>query len=249
MPIDLNADLGEGMEDAAMMPFLTSANIACAMHAGDPETMDKTVALALAHGIRIGAHPGYPDRENFGRKPQRMSLSAVEALVLYQVAALEGFVRSRGGKLFHVKPHGALYNQAAEDLGLAGAIARGIQRLNPGLVLVGLAGSRLIEAARRAGLRVAEEAFADRRYLSDGTLSPRSHPGAVLEKPSEAAAQASLIAKHGAVIAEDGSRISLRADTLCLHGDTPGARSIASAIRQKLESEGIVIAPLGGEGH
>lgn len=246
MAIDLNADLGEGMDDAAIMPFLTSANIACAMHAGDPETMDKTVALALAHGLRIGAHPGYADRENFGRKPQRMLLSAVEALVLYQVAALEGVVRSRGGKLFYVKPHGALYNQAAEDLGLAGAIARAIQRLNPGLVLVGLAGSSLIEAARRAGLPVAEEAFADRRYLANGKLSPRSRAGSVLEDPKEAAAQALLIAKNGMVIAEDGSRISLRADTICLHGDTPGARSIASAIRQQLELEGVAIAPLVG---
>jgi UPF0271 protein len=244
--IDLNADLGEGMDDASIMPFLTSANIACAMHAGDPETMDKTVALALAHGLRIGAHPGYADRENFGRKPQRMSLSAVEALVVYQVAALEGTVRSRGGKLFYVKPHGALYNQAAEDLDLAGAIARAIQRLNPGLVLVGLAGSSLIEAARKSGLRVAEEAFADRRYLADGKLSPRSRPGSVLEDPVEAAAQALLIAKNGVVIAEDGSRISLRADTICLHGDTPGARSIASVIRQKLELEGVAIAPLVG---
>ena len=246
MAIDLNADLGEGMDDAAIMPFLTSANIACAMHAGDPETVDKTVALALAHGLQIGAHPGYADRENFGRKPQRLSLSEVEALVLYQVAALEGIVRSRGGKLFYVKPHGALYNQAAEDLGLARAIARGIQRLNPGLVLVGLAGSSLIEAARSAGLRVAEEAFADRRYLADGKLSPRSRAGSVLEDPLEAAAQALLIAKNGAVIAEDGSRIFVRADTICLHGDTPGARSIASAIRRKLELEEVAIAPLVG---
>jgi 5-oxoprolinase (ATP-hydrolysing) subunit A len=246
--IDLNADLGEGMDDAAIMPFLTSANIACAMHAGDPETMDKTVALALSHAIRIGAHPGYADRENFGRIPVRMSFAAVEDLVLYQVAALDGFVRSRGGKLSHVKPHGALYNQAADDLDLARAIARGVQRLNPNLVLVGLAGSRLIEAGKEAGLPVAEEAFADRRYRPDARLSPRSFAGSVLNDPNEAAAQALLIAKSGVVIAEDGSRIPLRADTICLHGDTPGARSIASAIRQKLESEGVIIAPLVGRG-
>lgn len=236
------------MDDAAILPFVTSANIACAMHAGDPETMDKTVSLALEHGIRIGAHPGYADRENFGRKALGISLGAVEALVLYQVAALEGFVRSRGGELFHVKPHGALYNQAAKHLGLAEAIARGIRRFNPGLVLVGLAGSSLIEAARQLGLPLAEEAFADRRYLADGTLSPRGRPGAVLADPNEAAAQALLIAKGGAVIAEDGARIALRADTICLHGDTPGAQSIASAVRQKLEREGVVIAPLSGRG-
>ena len=233
------------MDDAAIMPFLTSANIACGMHAGDPETMDKTVALALAHGIRIGAHPGYADRQNFGRTPMTLSPRAVEDLVLYQVAALDGFVRSQRGKLSHVKPHGALYNQAADDLTLARAIARGIARFDPSLVLVGLGGSRLIEAARDAGLPVAEEAFADRRYLPNGKLSPRSRPGSLLENPAEAAAQAALIAQHGAVIAADGSKISVRADTICLHGDTPGARSIASEIRKRLESEGVVIAPLG----
>lgn len=244
MSIDLNADLGEGMDDAAIMPLLTSANIACGMHAGDPETMEKTVELALEHGIRIGAHPGYADRENFGRKPAALSPRAVESLVLYQIAALDGFVRSRHSKLSHVKPHGALYNQAAEDPSLARAIAQAIGRLDPKLVLVGLAGSRLIDAGREAGLPVAEEAFADRRYLPTGRLSPRTRLGSVLEDPQEAAAQAALIATQAAVIAEGGSRISVRADTLCLHGDTPGARSIALAIRRKLESAGVAIAPL-----
>jgi 5-oxoprolinase (ATP-hydrolysing) subunit A len=243
--IDLNADLGEGMEDAAILPFVTSANIACAMHAGDPETMDRTVRLALSRGIRIGAHPGYADRANFGRVPVPMSLEAVEDLVLYQVAALDGFVRSRGGKLAHVKPHGALYNQAAENLQLARAIAEGVRRLRPSLVLVGLSGSSLIEAGRNAGLPVAEEAFADRRYQPDAKLVPRSRPGAILHEPQAAADQALLIAKHGAVIAENGARISLHADTICLHGDTPGAQAIAAAIRSRLESEGITVAPPG----
>jgi UPF0271 protein len=241
--IDLNADLGEGMDDAAILPFVTSANIACGMHAGDPETMDRTVALALSRGIRVGAHPGYADRENFGRAPVSMSLKAVEDLVLYQIAALDGFVRSRGGVLSHVKPHGALYNQAAEKLDLAKAIANGVQRFRPTLVLVGLAGSNLIQAGKEAGLPVAEEAFADRRYLPDAKLVPRSRAGAVLHSPTEASAQAVLIAKEGAVIAENGSRISIRADTLCLHGDTPGAQAIAAAIRQTLESAGVTVAP------
>jgi len=242
--IDLNADLGEGMDDAAILPFVTSANIACGMHAGDPETMDRTVRLALSHGIRIGAHPGYADRANFGRVPVPMSLEAVEDLVLYQVAALDGFVRSHGGVLAHVKPHGALYNQAAENLQLARAIAEGIRRLRPSLVLVGLSGSSLIEAGRDVGLPVAEEAFADRRYRPDAKLVPRSRPRAVLDQPEEAADQALMIAKHGAVLAEDGSKISLHADTICLHGDTPGSQAIAAAIRRRLESEGIEVAPL-----
>ena len=245
MAIDLNADLGEGgMDDAAIMPFITSANIACAMHAGDPETMDRTVALALSHGLQIGAHPGYADRLNFGRIPVSMSLAGVEDLVLYQIAALNGFVQSHGGILSHVKPHGALYNQAAEDLELARAIAKGVLRLRPSIILVGLAGSHLIRAGREVGLPVAEEAFADRRYLPDARLAPRSQAGAVLHDPQEAAAQALLIAKQGAVIAADGSKIRLRADTICVHGDTPGARAIASAVRQRLESAGIPVAPL-----
>jgi UPF0271 protein len=214
------------------------------MHAGDPETMDRTVALALSHRIQIGAHPGYADRQNFGRIAVPMSPAGVENLVLYQIAALDGFVRSHGGALAHVKPHGALYNQAAEDLTLARAIAKGVFRLRPSMILVGLAGSSLIQAAKEVGLAVAEEAFADRRYSPNARLAPRSRAGAVLHDPEEAAAQALLIAKHGAVIAEDGSRIPLRADTICLHGDTPGARSIAAAVRQRLESAGISIAPL-----
>jgi UPF0271 protein len=244
MSIDLNADLGEGMDDSAILPLVTSANIACGMHAGDPEVMDRTVALALANRVQIGAHPGYPDRANFGRRPLQMSLEAVENLVLYQVAALDGFIRSRHGTLRHVKPHGALYNQAAKDLELARAVARGVKRFHPTLVLVGLAGSKLVQAAKEVGLPVAEEAFADRRYLPDGSLMPRDRPGAVLTDPEDAAAQATLIATERCVAAEGGLRIPLRADTLCLHGDTPGARSIAVAIRDRLTAAGIPIAPL-----
>ncbi len=242
--IDLNADLGEGMDDAAILPFVTSVNIACGMHAGDPSIMDETVALVVARGVRIGAHPGYADRENFGRVLVEMPLSAVQNLVLYQVAALDGFVRSRGSVLKHVKPHGALYNRGATDIELAGAIAEGIRRFNPGLILVGLANSLLIQAGREARLPVAAEAFADRRYLPNGRLVPRSRPGAMLTDPDAAAEQAVLIARDGVVIAEDGTRISLQADTICLHGDTPGARSIAEQVRVRLEGAGIAITPM-----
>jgi UPF0271 protein len=173
LSIDLNADVGEGMDDAALLPFVTSANVACGMHAGDPTVMDQTVALALSHGVRVGAHPGYPDRQHFGRASVEISAEAVEDLVLYQVAALDGFVRSRGGTLTHVKPHGALYHSGAEFPDVARAIAEGVRRFRTSLVLVGAAGSMLIEAGRDAGLAVAEEAFADRRYRRDGSLVPR----------------------------------------------------------------------------
>jgi 5-oxoprolinase (ATP-hydrolysing) subunit A len=244
LSIDLNADVGEGMDDAALLPFVTSANVACGMHAGDPGVMDETVALALSHGVRVGAHPGYADRANFGRASVEMSADAIENLVLYQVAALDGFVRSRGGTLTHVKPHGALYHSGAEFPDVARAIAEGVRRFRTTLVLVGAAGSMLIEAGRDAELAVAEEAFADRRYLSDGSIVPRSEPRAVITDPDEAADQAVLLSRDRVAIAVDGSRVSIRADTLCLHGDTPGAAGIARRIHERFKAEGIRIAPL-----
>ena len=244
MSIDLNADVGEGMEDETLLPYLTSANVACGLHAGDPSRMDQTVALALSHGVRVGAHPGYPDRENFGRVRVEMSADAVETLVLYQISALDGFVRSRGGTLTHVKPHGALYHAGAEFPDVARAIAEGVRRLRTSLVLVGPAGSMLMEAGREAGLPVAAEAFADRRYLPDGSLVPRSEPGAVLSSADEAAEQALSIARDAAVRARDGSRVPVRADTICLHGDTPGAPEFARRIHQRFREEGIRIAPI-----
>jgi UPF0271 protein len=189
LSIDLNADVGEGMDDAALMPFVTSANVACGLHAGDATVMDGTVSLALANGVRVGAHPGYPDRQHFGRLPVEMPADDVENLVLYQVAALDGFVRSRGGTLTHVKPHGALYHCGAEFPDVARAIAEGVRRFRPSLVLVGAAASMLIEAGRDAGLAVAEEAFADRRYLPDGSTVPRGDARALITDPDEAAEQ------------------------------------------------------------
>ena len=244
MSIDLNADVGEGCDDESLLPFLTSANVACGMHAGSPSLMDRTVALALERGVRVGAHPGYDDRANFGRRELDVPNDEVENLVLYQVAALDGFVRARGGRLSHVKAHGALYNRAAREIDLARAIARGVRRYRQDLVLVGLAGSRLLDAAEELGLSAAGEAFADRRYLPNGTLMPRSQAGSVLTDPGAAAAQALQIARDGFVTASDGSRLAVAARTLCLHGDTPGAPRIAATVREQLERAGIAVAPL-----
>jgi len=244
LSIDLNADLGEGMADEELLPYVTSANVACGFHAGDPKTMDETVAAALARGVRVGAHPGFADREHFGRIPVEMPAEEIEDLVLYQVAALDGFVRSRGGSLAHVKPHGALYHQASEFPDVARAIAEGVRRFHPGLILMGAVGSMLLEAGREAGLAVAAEAFADRRYLSDGTLVPRSRADALLTDPEAAAAQAVSLARDGFAIAADGSRLSIRADSICLHGDTPGAAAIARRVCERLREEGVRVAPL-----
>ncbi|HEV8608744.1 MAG TPA: 5-oxoprolinase subunit PxpA [Thermoanaerobaculia bacterium] len=244
MSVDLNADVGEGMDDASLLPYVTSANVACGMHAGDPVTMDQTVEMALSRGVRVGAHPGYPDRENFGRVLMEMSADEIENLVVYQVAALAGFVRSRGGRLTHVKPHGALYHSGAEFPDVARAIAEGVRRVGTEIVLVGAAGSMLIGAGQEAGLPIAEEAFADRRYRADGTLVPRGRPGAVIVDPDEAAEQAVGLARDRLVVAEDSSRLNIRADTICLHGDTPGAVEIARKIHERFRTAGIRIAPL-----
>ena len=243
--IDLNADLGEGMDDdAAILPFITSANVACGLHAGDPMIIDRTLELSLAKGVRVGAHPGYADRENFGRLDQNLGSDQIAALMRYQLAALDALVRARGGQLSHVKPQGALYNQAAKDIELARAVARAVHHFRQDLILVGLCGSKLIDAGEEAGLPVASEAFADRRYLGDGSLMPRSRSGSVISDPQQAAAQAVMIATQGAVIADNGARLSLKADTVCLHGDTPSARTIASAVRAGLEASGVAIRPL-----
>jgi len=243
--IDLNADVGEGMDDAAILPFLTSVNVACGLHAGGPEVMDRTVALALERGVRVGAHPGYDDRANFGRLDVELSDAAATSLVLFQIGALEAFVRAHGGKLVHVKPHGALYNRAARDPALALAICEGVRRARPDLVVVGLAGSRLVAAAKALELPAANEAFADRRYLPDGRLMPRKEKESVLTDPDEAAEQALHIARDGYVTTSTGTRLAVRAQTLCLHGDTPGAPIIARTVRERLEREGVRVAPLG----
>lgn len=242
--IDLNADLGEGLDDAALLPFLSSCNVACGLHAGGPAIMDTTVLLALGRGVHVGAHPGYADRENFGRSEVQLTPDALRSLVLYQLGALDALVRARGAALTHVKAHGALYNRAGRDRVLARAFAQAVREFRADITLVGLAGSVQIEEARAAGLPSAGEAFADRRYLPDGSLVPRAQPGAVLHDPAEAAEQALRIVRDGSVIASDGSRLAVDAQTLCLHGDTPGADRIAGAIRGALERTGVEIAPL-----
>ncbi len=242
--IDLNADLGEGLDDALLLPFLSSANVACGLHAGGPAIMDRTVVLALERGVRVGAHPGYPDSEHFGRTEMQLAPSELRSIVLYQLGALDALVRARGATLAHVKAHGALYNSAARERALARTFAQAVREFRADITIVGLAGSVQLEEARAAGLPASGEAFADRRYLPDGSLMPRAKPGSVLHDPAEAAEQALRIVQDGAVIASDGSRLAVEAQTLCLHGDTPGANRIAGAVRQALERAGVKIAPL-----
>jgi UPF0271 protein len=246
MKIDLNCDLGESFgrytlgDDAAIMPYITSANIACGFHGGDPGVMGATVRLAKQHGVAVGAHPGWPDLQGFGRRVMQLSPAEVEALVLYQIGALAAFAKAEGLALQHVKPHGALYNQAAAEIELAQAIAQGVKRFSPDLVLVGLAGSRLVEAGRALGLRVADEAFPDRAYNPDGTLKPRSEPGAVLDAPQQVAENALRLAREGVRFAGR----SLPVETLCLHGDHPGAVDNARLVRETLEANGIKLSVL-----
>jgi len=249
--VDLNCDVGESYgayrlgADDALMPWITSANIACGYHAGDPLVMDATVRLAVRHGVGIGAHPGFPDLLGFGRRAMQLAPGEVENDVLYQVGALAAFARAAGVELAHVKPHGALYNVAARDVETARAIVRGVARAGSHLILVGLAGSALVEAAREVGLIVANEGFADRVYNPDGTLRSRRLPGALLESPAAAAEQALRIARDGTVTSHTGEEISLHVDTICIHGDTPAAVEMAQAIRQKLAQAGVEVAALG----
>ena len=250
MRIDLNADVGESFgawrmgADEELIPLVSSVNVACGFHAGDPLVIERTVALAARSGAAIGAHPGYPDLAGFGRREFDMAPDELEAAVLYQVAAVAGFVRAAGSELSHVKPHGALYNRAARDALVAGAVARAVRRFSAELVLVGLAGSQLLDAGRAEGLSVAGEAFADRAYESDGSLRSRRLPGAVLADPDAAAGQALRIVREGRVSSFHGTEVEVRAETLCIHGDTPDAVAYARAVRRCLEEAGVRIAPL-----
>ncbi len=248
--IDLNADVGESYgawtmgADAELLPSVSSANVACGAHAGDPLTMARTATLARTHGVAVGAHPGYPDRDGFGRRDLDMTPEELEASLLAQLGALWAVARAHGVDLVHVKPHGALYNRAAVDLALAQTVAQATRRFSADLVLVGLADSALLEAGREAGLTVAAEAFADRAYEPDGTLRSRRQPDAVHHDPDAVAAQAVSIVRDRRVRAHDGSEVAVRADTICLHGDTPGAAAIARAVREALSHAGIAVRPL-----
>ena len=251
MRVDLNCDMGESFgrwelgADAAVMPHISSANIACGAHAGDTSVMRKTMKLAVQHGVACGAHPGFADLAGFGRR--EIPITPVEAadLVLSQLGALAAIAASERVRLRHVKAHGALYNMAARDPRLAEAMAAAVAGFDRSLVFFGLAGSGMLEAGRQAGLEVAAEGFADRAYEPDGSLTPRSIAGAVIHDVEELVARASRMVRDGRVRARNGADIELRVDTLCVHGDTPGAERLASALRSGLESAGIRILPVG----
>ncbi len=251
--IDLNCDLGESYgawtmgQDEQVLADVSSANIACGFHAGDPDTMRRTVHLAAARGVAIGAHPSLPDLQGFGRREMAVSPDEAHALVLYQIGALSAFATRSGTRLRHVKPHGALYNMAARDPALAAAIASAVAAFDPKLILVGLAGSALLDAGRAAGLAVAAEAFCDRRYRADGSLTPRREAGAVIHDLDAAVAQGLSIALRGEAFTADGSRVAIAADTLCIHGDKPDAAAFAHRLRAELERAGVAVAALGGD--
>ena len=250
MRIDLNADVGESLgawslgEDEALIPLVSSVNVAAGLHAGDPTTIARTIALAARHGVAVGAHPGYPDLVGFGRRAMALSLDEIEASVLYQVGAVAAFARAARVDLRHVKAHGALYNRAARDESAAAAIARAVAAYSRELVLFALAGSALVAAGADAGLVVAEEAFADRAYEADGSLRARHLDGAVLADPAAAGAQALAIAR-GSVTAWGGTPLPVRADTVCVHGDQPGAADRARAVRDALLGAGVEIRAPG----
>jgi len=238
LKIDLNCDLGEGSpHDAELMPLITSANIACGAHAGDEATMRQCIALALRYGVAIGAHPGYADRDYFGRRELELSLSEVFQLVQEQVRLLQALATVHGASLSHVKPHGALYNQAARDPLLATAIVEAIGQLDPSLVVFGLAGSELPRAARAIGLRAADEVFADRTYRENGSLTERNRPDALIEDPGIACAQVLRMIREGVVRTIDGTDFPVHPDTVCLHGDGPGAVAFARSLRDALQKD------------
>jgi 5-oxoprolinase (ATP-hydrolysing) subunit A len=247
LKIDLNCDLGESFgayhmgADEQILPYISSANIACGFHAGDPSVMRKTVKLALQNQVAIGAHPGLPDLLGFGRRNMAISPEETFDIIIYQVGALWAFVQSEGGRLHHVKPHGALYNMAAVNQKLSEAVAEAVYKVNPELILYGLAGSELIKAGNKIGLRTAQEVFADRTYQPDGTLTPRNTPQALINDPMQAARQVVSMVKQGKVQAVSGEDVLIQADTVCMHGDGQQAVAFVHAIRDVLGKEGIAI--------
>lgn len=249
--IDLNSDVGESFgayrigADADVMRSITSANVACGYHAGDPGVMRHTVRLAREARVAVGAHPGFPDLVGFGRRELRASPREVEDMVLYQIGALAAIAGSEGVPLAHVKAHGALYNMAARDRSLADAIARAVRAFDQSLVLFGLPGSELLRAGQAAGLRVASEGFADRAYAPDGSLAPRAATGSVIDDPDEVVRRSLRMVTDGQVTATDGSTLTFPVDTLCVHGDTPGAAELARRLRAGLTGRGIVVGAFG----
>lgn len=245
MRVDLNADIGESAgNDELLLQSITSGNIACGFHAGDPSVMRRTVRLAAEAGVAIGAHPGFPDRAGFGRRETNARPDVIADLVLYQIGALSAIAKAEGLSLQHVKPHGALYNMSVRRKEIAEAVATSVASFDESLVLVGLPGSELLSAAKRLGLSVAAEGFADRSYEPDGTLTPRDVAGSVLNDAESVAARAVRMIGKGTVVARDGSELKMRVDTICVHGDTPDAATLAAAVRSGLEAAGIHVTTL-----
>jgi len=248
--IDINCDMGELPEaiadgtQEALLAHVTSASIACGGHAGDASTMRATIEQALRWRVAIGAHPSYPDRENFGRTEMSLPADAVAGAVFEQIVTLDAIAKECGAHIGHVKPHGALYNQAVHNAALAAAIARGVAGWRRDVTLIGMAGSEMLDVFREAGFRAAGEAFADRRYEPDGTLRSRKFEDSLIRDPASAARQALDIVERGAVTAMDGARLAINAETICIHGDTPGAAKIAAAVAAALRAAGVVLRPL-----
>lgn len=245
--LDLNCDLGESFgaytigSDEAIIPYITSANIACGYHAGDPTVMHRSVALCRKYGVQVGAHPGLPDLMGFGRRKMQIAPAEAADCVAYQIGALQAFCQAEGVPLHHVKPHGALYNMAAKDRALADAICRAVQKSAPGAVLLALSGSEMVAAANAIGLPVACEVFADRGYQPDGTLVPRGQSGAMITDEGEAIARVARMVKEGKVTARDGSEVALQADSVCVHGDGPKALAFVEKLRAALPAGGITL--------
>jgi UPF0271 protein len=245
--IDLNCDMGESFgawkmgNDEALMEIISSANIACGFHAGDASIMRKTARLAIQKNVAIGAHPAYQDLQGFGRRNMQLSPQEVYDICVYQIGAMFGTVRALGGKLHHVKPHGALYNMAAKDPNLAKAIAEATKAIHPNLILYGLSGSHLISEAEKIGLQTASEVFADRTYQNDGNLTPRTQPNAMIENTQEAVNQVIMMIEKQCVISTDGSEVPLKADTVCIHGDGTYAVEFAEELRRELIVRNIII--------
>lgn len=246
--VDLNCDMGESFGpykmgcDEELMPYISSANIACGFHAGDAMCMRQTVQLAEETGVAIGAHPGFPDLMGFGRRDMQVSPEEIRNYVTYQIGALQAFTRTK--RLQHVKPHGSLYNMGAQHEEVARAVAEAIREVDPNLILVGLAGSVWIKVGREIDLRVAREVFADRALNADGTLVPRSQPGAVIHDVEDAVDRALKIVTEGSATAVNGEEIEVRGDTICLHGDNPGAATLARILRQRLEAAGVAVVAM-----
>jgi UPF0271 protein len=251
MRIDMNSDTGESFgaytigHDVALFRSITSANVAAGFHAGDPSVLRDTIRLARAHGVAVGAHPGFPDLVGFGRRELDVTPQEAEDFVLYQIAAVAGVAAAEGVKIQHVKPHGALFNMAVRNAALAAAIARAVAAFDKTLILFGLPGSEILTAGRTVGLRVAAEVFADRAYEADGSLTSRRKPGSVIHDPGAVVARAVRMVQDQTVIATDGSVVRLEADTICVHGDTPGSDDLAAKIRVGLEAAGITVKAIG----